>query len=230
MDAIEALGQFGLTRQEASLFVVLTSEGELSGYEAARQAGISRSNAYAALASLAEKGAVYRLDGVPPRYQALPVDEFCGHRLRGLRETAELLTRSIPPRRCSFEAYLTVEGRQNIVDRLRSMVAGAEKRIYLALPPSVVALAASELRAAGERGVKLVVVSSADPGLPGAGFHQRTVAEDQVRMIVDSSEVLTGDLGPQDQGSCLYSKRKHLVDLFKDALRNEIRLIELGAL
>ena len=44
---IERLIHFGLTRQEARIYFLLLTEGELSGYEAAKRAGISRSNAYA---------------------------------------------------------------------------------------------------------------------------------------------------------------------------------------
>ena len=50
MDNVELLMSFGLTRQEARVYVLLLGEGALSGYEAAKRLGISRSNAYAALA------------------------------------------------------------------------------------------------------------------------------------------------------------------------------------
>ena len=57
MDNVERLMEFGLTRHEASLYILLTLEGSLNGYEAAKQSGISRSNAYNALAGLVDKGA-----------------------------------------------------------------------------------------------------------------------------------------------------------------------------
>ena len=50
MDNVELLMSFGLTRQEARVYVLLLGEGALSGYEAAKRLGLSRSNAYAALA------------------------------------------------------------------------------------------------------------------------------------------------------------------------------------
>jgi hypothetical protein len=39
---------------------------------------------------------------------------------------------------------------------------------------------------------------------------------------------MTGELTGGDKATCLYSDQKHLVDLFKTAMRNELRLIELG--
>ena len=59
MDNVELLMSFGLTRQEARVYVLLLGEGALSGYEAAKRLGISRSNAYAALAGLVDKGGLY---------------------------------------------------------------------------------------------------------------------------------------------------------------------------
>ena len=62
MDLIEGLTKFNLTKQEATLYVQLLKAGTLTGYEAAKQTGISRSNTYTALAGLVEKGAAYVLE------------------------------------------------------------------------------------------------------------------------------------------------------------------------
>ena len=55
----EKLQAFGLTRQEAAIYLCLCRNGTLTGYEAAKLTGISRSNVYNALAGLTEKGAAY---------------------------------------------------------------------------------------------------------------------------------------------------------------------------
>lgn len=57
----EKLVQFGLTRQEANIYLCLLQNKDLSGYEVSKITGISRSNVYSALASLVEKGAAYLL-------------------------------------------------------------------------------------------------------------------------------------------------------------------------
>ena len=59
MDNVERLMEFELTRHEASLYILLTLEGSLNGYEAAKQSGISRSNAYNALAGLRQGRSLY---------------------------------------------------------------------------------------------------------------------------------------------------------------------------
>ena len=69
MEITERLMHFNLTRQEATLYLLLLKAGRLTGYEAAKQTGISRSNTYTALAGLVEKGAAYIMEeGKVTRY------------------------------------------------------------------------------------------------------------------------------------------------------------------
>ena len=74
----EHLMKFDLTRQEAAVYESLLENGKLTGYEAAKLTGISRSNVYVALASLCEKGAAYlEASENGKRYLSVPVQEFC---------------------------------------------------------------------------------------------------------------------------------------------------------
>ena len=74
----ERLMEFGLTRQEASIYQCLLTEGKVTGYEVAKQTGISRSNAYNSLASMTEKGAAYLVEEASTRkYVPVPLNEFC---------------------------------------------------------------------------------------------------------------------------------------------------------
>ena len=83
----EELLHFGLTRQEANLYLTLLSHGELSGYEAAKLTGISRSNTYNALAGLVEKGAAYSMEENVVRYTAVPFREFSSNVIRRDRKS-----------------------------------------------------------------------------------------------------------------------------------------------
>ena len=60
--AIEYLMHFGMSRQEATVYLRLIEAGKQTGYEIARDTGISRSNVYASLAALVEKGAAYLVE------------------------------------------------------------------------------------------------------------------------------------------------------------------------
>ena len=53
-EVLNKLGLFGLTRQEATLYLCMYRYGGLTGYEGAKYTGISRSNVYSALSGLAD--------------------------------------------------------------------------------------------------------------------------------------------------------------------------------
>ena len=88
---IDKLMLFGLTRQEACIYICLASNHELSGYEVAKITGISRSNVYNALASLVEEGAAYLLEGSTNKYTPVEIGEFCENKIRGLQKAKEEL-------------------------------------------------------------------------------------------------------------------------------------------
>ena len=49
----------------------------------------------------------------------------------------------------------------------------------------------------------------------------------QVGVIADSKYVLTGEYGEGSMNTCLYSVQKNLVELYKTALANEIKLLSI---
>ena len=71
------LQHFGLSRQEALLYQNLLSHGKQTGYEIAKETGISRSNVYSALSVLVEKGAAYVQEENAKKYIPVKLEEFC---------------------------------------------------------------------------------------------------------------------------------------------------------
>jgi hypothetical protein len=63
--------------------------------------------------------------------------------------------------------------------------------------------------------------------LEGATIYFVEKSQQQIRFIVDSTNVLTGDIDDGEYSTCLYSKKKNLIDLLKDSLKNEIKIIEI---
>ena len=223
MDPIDSLLRFGLTRQEATLYAWLCREGPKNGYEAAKETGISRSNAYSALASLADKGAVDTEEGTPVRYIAVSPQAFCGAHIRELERLAEPLSRSLTRRiHVDGPAYLTVRGTSRILSKMEEMLDAAGERVYLALPNRLLESLLPRLEDMLHRGCRVVMLGTGENLLPGAEWYQVELLDNRVRMIVDSSVVLTGSLEGEPP-TCLYSRDIHLVDLIKEALRSEMK-------
>jgi len=232
MDFAGRLEHFGVTRQEATLYECLLRDGDNSGYEVAKLTGISRSNVYTGLAALVDKGAAWLLEGATARYTAVPLPEFCANRLRFLQAERDSLMLASPSRREDSGAYITIRGRTHILDKLRNLVAATTERVYLSLPAATVELIVPELEALARDRHKIVLICDRDMGIAGVLWYRATVKPGQIRVIVDSTHVLTGDIGDAANHetaadcTCLYSDNRNLVDLFKTSIGNEIRLLE----
>ena len=241
---IEKFLLFGLGRQEAVIYLCLLKNRELTGYEVAKLTGISRSNVYNGLASLVEHGAAYVLEGASTRYTAVEIQEFCDNRLRFLKETEKFLVENVPKPVVSSEGYITVEGYGHICDKIHHMLMGAKKRVYFSATGVFLEKWKAEIAELVSRGSKVVLISEDDADVfagreklrddiifyrvpqslreSGAGEGKR-----QVRLIIDSEYVLTGEVIGRSSDTCLYSAQKNFVSVFKDAMRNEIELIRM---
>lgn len=226
----EKLVQFGLTRQEANIYLCLLRNKDLSGYEVSKLTGISRSNVYSALASLVEEGAAYLLEGETNRYTAVAIEDFCENRIRRLAELKQELITQIPQLQDSSEGYITISSHRHIMDKIYNMLEHVEYRVYLAMPTEYLEQFRPQLEQLAADGKKVVLLVSDPPAMEikGSIIYQTDKKDRQLRLIVDSNYVLTGEMTGNVTDSCLYCGQKNFVNVFKDSLRNEIQLIQLN--
>ncbi|MBH1940962.1 TrmB family transcriptional regulator [Mobilitalea sibirica] len=227
MNLIEGLMKTGLTKNESELYIVLCREGQLTGYEAAKISGIPRANAYQALSGLVDKGAACVVEGAVPRYVAVPVEEYCSNFLLHMKEVVELIRKECPNIHESAEGYITISGFQNILDKIRTLIGDAIERVYVSISENEIEYFKEPLEAAVAKGLKVVAIISGDFELKGVITHKINKSSGQIRLIADSSYVLTGTITGSNDDICLFSKNKPLVELLKDSLKNEIRLSEV---
>lgn len=220
------LMHFGLTRQEATIYLTLFAENELSGYEVAKLTGISRSNTYTALAALFEKGAAHIIEESATRYIPVPVNEFCDNKIRHLLETKQKLIENMPKKKEENEGYITIKGKKHILNKIINMINGAKDRIYISLSAKNLEAILPQLYEAISKGLKIVIITNPPFELSGATIYHTKETQHQIRLIVDSADVLTGDIMDGDSSTCLYSKKQNLIDLLKESLTNEIKLLE----
>lgn len=226
-ELIQKLMNFGLTRQEALIYQYLVISGESTGYEVAKEVGISRSNAYNSLATLVDKGAAYLQSGTTNKYMAVSVNEFCGNKIRNLENDRKDLEANLKIKE-ETEGYVTIFGYQNIQDKIANMLESVEQRVYISISGEKLNLFKDTLSYLISEEKKVVVITDVLPKLEECSVYlSNSLMEDQIRLIVDSKYVLTGDFGESREDTCLYSGQKNFVNLFKDAMRNEIELIKL---
>ncbi len=229
MNLVECLMKTGLTGHESELYITLSREGALTGYEAAKATGISRANAYQALAGLVAKGAAYTVEGKVLHYTAVPAEEYCANVGRFMKTVLEKITQECPTGKNSSEPYLTISGFTHILNKMKNMIEGAQARVYVSLSDKELASIHDTLESAVKRGLKVVAIVSGKARPEGVTIYPMNKEPGSVRLIADSSYVLTGTLSGSEEDTCLFSKNKSLVELIKDSLKNEIRLSQLAS-
>lgn len=227
MDIKQSLIEFGLTGQEASIYLTLAKEGDLNGYEVAKTTGISRSNTYSGLNSLVEKGAAYMIEGPAVRYTAVPPEEFCNNKIRRMENLKQIILRNMPDKREDVEGYITVRGTVHILDKMRNLIMEAKERVYLSASNDILQLILEDIRSAVKRNVKMVIITNIPAMIEGTVVYVEENMGHRLGIIVDSTNVMTGDLDEGEYSTCLYSRKKNLIDLFKSSMKNEIKLIEI---
>lgn len=224
MNLVECLMKTGLTRHESELYLALCRVGDMTGYEAAKAAGISRSNAYQALAALVDKGGAYVIEGNVPKYTAVPPEEYCRNVFRDTEKNLAKIIRECPVHQTTSEPYITIYGFSHILNKMKNIILNAKERIYVSVIEKELDYIKKELIQASERGLKVVAITSGKILLPGVIVHTISKRPGQIRLIADSSYVLTGEITGNDSDICLYSRNKPLIELLKDSLTNEIKL------
>lgn len=234
----EYLMSFGLTGQEAAIYLELFRSGTSNGYELAKNIGISRSNVYKALEGLSDKGAAYVSEGVSRKFTAVDVGEFCQNKINSLIRKQEFLLAHMPKEKEEAEGYVTIAADENIADKIRNMLVAAKKRVYLSMSMPLLWQFKEELKELTERNIKVVVLTAfpkdADDKTElfpaktkGVKIYLTSDKRNQIGIITDSRYVLTGELGKGRDSTCLYTGQANFVQVFKDSMKNEIRLLEL---
>ena len=222
---IDNLIAFGLTRQEAIIYTTLLTHGEMTGYEVSKETGISRSNVYAALSNLADKGAAYLIEGDSTKYLPVNAETFTKNILSELQEKAAYINEHAPEKQVQTDGYITIIGGRNIQNKLLQMIKETRIRIYISASARIVDAYEEELSELINQGKKVVIMTDSSYNLDGAIVYHTDPEPGQLRVIIDSSFVLTGELTGSEEDNCLYSGQKNLVTVMKEALKNKIVLL-----
>ncbi len=226
MDVIDALMQAGFTKHESILYVTLCREGELTGYEASKITGIPRSNAYLGLAGLSDKGGAYKINGEASKYAAVDTVELVENLKRKFTQVIKVIKEEIPQVDKSKDNFVTINGNIQIVNKMKNLINQAQQRIYISISREQLELVIDELKCARDRGLKIVIITSDDVQFEGMICYMAQKEYGSVRLITDSSNMLTGQLNDSNPTS-LFSMNPSLVDLIKDSLTNEIKLLNI---
>ena len=121
-------------------------------HQIAKGLGVSRSNVYAALQKLAEKGAVLTSHGEPTVYQSVPIEEI-GERMEAeLQASIRYVKEHLPKQDAHRSEYFSLEGDAKVMERVRSELRKAMGEASVTSPQEDAKLLKEDIRAGDDAG------------------------------------------------------------------------------
>lgn len=226
MDFNNTLHKLGFTPIEATVFITLCKYGSLTGYEVAKLTGISRSNVYAALYSLQEKGKCQLSEGETTKYMAISKEDLLLSTQREMAQTLEEIKQFFPNSIETHEPYVTIRGYTNVLNKIKNSISLCESHLYLLCSSDSVNLFKEDLLAISQR-CRISIICETDLLLdPTITVYNRQKDPKGFHMIMDTKSVITGDLD-LEHAQCLFSKNDSLVRLMRESFVTELEMIAL---
>ncbi|MDF2614788.1 MAG: TrmB family transcriptional regulator [Clostridia bacterium] len=226
MDFNEALQKIGFSPLEATVYITLCKHGNLTGYEVAKLSGISRSNIYAALYSLQDKGMCHVSEGESTKYVPLSKEELILSAKRNMTKTLADIEEHFPDRIDVSEPYVTIKGYDNVLSKIKNSILQCKSHLYILSTSSYIELLKEELFMISQTKKVTILCDKKIDISQDVTFGIRNKSPQGFHMIIDTKSVITGDL--KHEGSqCLYSSNQSLVRLMRESFITELDMITL---
>lgn len=241
-DALTAqLVELGMTRNEAVAYLTLveddTAEG-LTGYEVAARSGIPRSAVYGVLRKLEDSSAAFVYGDKPVRYVATDPAQLIDHVRRNTASQLDRLSEGLAslPKRAHPEPVWILRRYDEVIERIRRMIRGAEHAIYLSVWPRELELLRADLEAVGDSPLHRVLHSPTGPVEAPPGFScwvDELAPSDDAKaswshkalVVVDRREALIGGTEPETDNHAVWTTNPSLVDVATNHIVLDITLM-----
>ncbi|BFT75462.1 TrmB family transcriptional regulator [Paenibacillus sp. P36] len=229
------LKNLGFTDLEAKCLHVLAESGTQTGYEIAKQLGVSRSNVYSALQKLAEKGAVLTSHGEPTHYQSVPIEEI-GERVEAeLQASIRYVKEHMPKQGAHRSEYFSLEGDTKVLDRIRTELRKAKEEVLCDLWAQEAQLLKEELRKVPAQGVRLLVSAIGDAALPSSVqqfSHKRDATWNErngrkFTLLIDRKLAIVGTRGGDEPTLAMLTEHPAMVELLLNSFWRDVVIHEL---
>lgn len=150
------LRHLGFTEMESKIMVELARQGSASGYEVAKRLGVSRSNVYATLQRLEQRGFLRCGAGEPAKYSVLKPEEMTRMISGQMRDSLDYVQSSMPQHEPEKPAFYNIEGDKKVFETLKRQLAEAKHEIVIDVWREEIESLHEDLQQAEERGVRLL--------------------------------------------------------------------------
>lgn len=233
---MELLKRIGLSDLESRCYLALHEESKLSGYEVAKRVSVSRTNVYAALRSLIDKGACRMIEGDPVRYDAVPIQQLVGQLRLEFEQAADRLIQQLrtPPK--AAPSFYSWEGGDALEQAARRMTANARESILVDTGSEDLPRLEESLVYAENKGIRVILITHDKVKTPLKHILVRKRSEEpangQARkfvMLFDHRYALLGSFGGPLKPSALETDHPAVIETLKNAYQRDVLMMRIEA-
>ena len=230
---IEALRKLGLSDLEARCYLALHGQPPSSGYEVSKQVSISRSNVYAALRGLVEKGVCRAVEGEPITFAAIPIGQVIKLLQSDFERTARLLESELTALPETAPFFSNWKGDQQVNLAIRRLAANARDEILVDLWAEDLHWVEEPLLAA-ERGgtaVHLMVIGEAPTELKRVILHSVPLGgppgSRNFSMLLDKETAILGSFSRHAPASALESNHPAVLNVLETSYYHDVVMMRI---
>lgn len=230
---LTSMKKLGFSEYESKAYLKLLQEYPLNGYTLSKNSGIPRSRIYEVLKSLLQKQLVLEQEeGKNKLYYPVDPDIFI-KKLKadyeGIFSRLSEFTRDVYREQKRDDRLVVIKGRSNIVDFLKLLIRGAEKRIAVSIWEEEVVDLKAELDKALSKGVVLRGIYFGEhcsyPDLVPHRRIKRYMAEKKERyisVIIDGAHTISGIVSRGEDSKATWTQEEGVIEISEDYIAHDL--------
>jgi sugar-specific transcriptional regulator TrmB len=239
-DLVEKLKEIGFNSYEAKVYIALLKKHPATGYEISKLANIPQARTYDTLKVLEEKGIAVATNAKPITYTPVKPKQVISSYQKKMNSAINYLEKHLPEVKENYkEPVVTINGRQNINDKILEVIQNAKKEIYLEIWSQDYKIFEQELLNAYNRNVEIRIVGYDNFSSRFGLVFEHAFAKDiemslggrMIVMAVDDNEGIMGKVSSfknetQDL-NVIWTKNPSVVFLIKEFIVHDMYLIDV---
>lgn len=231
---IEHMSLFNFSPYETRAYCALLQKSPLNGHEVSRAAGIPPSKIYETLQRLHQKGAVLIYHSEPTLYAPVPYQDLLASFHQRTEMTFQAVARELEQLGTESDDSLTwsLTGPVNIIDVMERLIARTTQCVYAALWDQELAVLASALTQAHQRGVELQIAIygafrldvpyTYDLTLCGQSAQERLGGRRLSVLVGDRQEACVAEFTPTGHGQGTWTRNTVIALLATEYVKGDI--------
>lgn len=236
------LNKIGLTDTEAKVYLALLQSSSLTGYEASKAAGVSRSKIYVILECLINKGFIlYTQYENNNKYAAVPISEIADKVKDDTKNTLSTLTErlSIFPQHSNLDDLWHIRTTGNVFAKCREIIRRTKNELLIQIWDDDLPQLMEQLHALEKKKVNSGIVIFNLPREKNVDlkqYYRHGMTEEKkeemggrwITLVSDMKEVIFGQITNDDIAEVIWTKSNPMIFLAAEYIRHDMYFYKIA--